>query len=224
MDVTKYSCKLKLFDLLLSLNKYSFFIVLCLISCVFSWLTNYFLTEIVVYNVLSEQYSIEQIQKISNSLKSWQYLAYVLIPVIIIIRILYTSFCLYAGSLFQEYKWGFKKIFNISLKADFIFILSQIVNFYYYLLLKDAHTLNAVNTNCLSILNWVGQENVPKWLVSALNSASVFELLYIILLVTLIHKSFKQKIVKTTVFVLLTYGVGTYLYIATMTFLYLNYM
>lgn len=208
----------------LKINKNWYFVFLCFLATIFTFLSNYYITEIIAYNVLSEQYTLEQIQKILNTFKSWQYVAYIFIPVIIIIRILYTSFCLYTGSLFQEYKWEFKKIFNISLKADFIFILSQIVNFYYYLLLKDAHTLNAVNTNCLSILNWVGQENVPKWLVSALNSASVFELLYIILLVTLIHKSFKQKLIKTTVFVLLTYGVGTYLYIATMTFLYLNYM
>jgi len=211
-------------DWLLNLNKIWNFIFLCFLAIIFTWFSNYYLTEILAYNVLSEQYTLEQIQKILSSLKTWQYLAYVLIPVIIIVRILYTSFCLYVGSLFQEYKWGFNKIFNISLKADIIFILSQIINFYYYLFIKDAHTLNEVNTNCYSILNWVGQENIPTWLVSAFNSVNAFELLYIILLVTLIHKSFNQKLIKATVFVLLTYGIGTYLYIATMTFLYLNYM
>ncbi len=209
---------------LLKLNKIWYFIFLCLLAAIFTILWNYYITEILAYNVLSEQYTLEQIQKILSSLKTWQFVAYVLIPIIIIIRILYTSFCLYAGSLFQEYKWKFKKIFNISLKADIIFILSQIINFYYYLFIKDAHTLNEVNTNCLSILNWVGQENIPTWFVSAYNSANAFELLYIILLVVLLHKSFNQSLIKTIVFVLLTYGIGTYLYIATMTFLYLNYM
>lgn len=209
---------------LVKINKTAYFVFLCLFAAIFTFLSNFYLTEVLAYNVLSEQYTLEQIQKILEVLKTWQYVAYVFIPVIIIIRILYTSFCLYAGSLFQEYNWGFKKIFNIALKADIIFLLSQILNFYYYLFIKDAQALKDVNTNCLSILNWIGQENVPTWLVSAFNSANAFELIYIILLVVLLHKSFNHPLIKTIFFVLLTYGIGTYLYIATMTFLYLNYM
>jgi hypothetical protein len=201
-----------------------YYLFLIVMSAVFVYLSNYFLTEILVYNVLGEQFTALQIQQLLGEMTKWQPLGYLLISLIVIIRPLFTAFCLLTGSLFQEYHWKWKNIFNISLKADIVFLFSQMCNFYYYVFVKDAGTLQDVNTNCLSLLNFTNKESVPAWLVSAYNSANLFEVLYIALLTVFIVKIFKLKWFKSLVFVLLTYGIGTYLYIAAMTFLYLNYM
>jgi hypothetical protein len=187
-------------------------------------MANFFLTEILAYNVLSEQYTVSQIQKIMQEISKWQPLAYLFIPLVIIFRVLYTSFCLYAGALLQEYRWGFKKIYNISLKAEIVFLLSQAGNFYYYLFKKDTLTIDEVNTNFLSLLKFAGREDTPSWLVSAYNAVNVFEIVYMLLLAFFLHLVFKYSFLKSAFFVLLTYGIGTYLYIALMTFLYLNYL
>ena len=209
---------------ILNIKKVWYYLFLIVMSAIFVYFSNYFLTEILVYNVLGEQYTALQIQKILAEMTKWQPLGYLIIPLVFIIRPLFTAFCLQAGSLFQEYNWKWKSIFNISLKADIIFLFSQMCNFYYYVFVKDAETLQDVNTNCLSLLNFTDKENLPAWLVSAFNSANLFEVLYITLLTVFIVKVFKLKWFKSLVFVLLTYGIGTYLYIAAMTFLYLNYM
>jgi hypothetical protein len=146
------------------------------------------------------------------------------VPIVIIVRVSYTSLCLFIGDLVQEYHWSFKSLFNISLKADAVFILSQICNFYYYALSDNYKVMDDLNVNFLSVLKWTGTENIPEWLVFAYNSINVFELLYIIVLAIFIHASFKFSWLKSVIFMILTYGIGSYLYVVGMTFLYLNFV
>jgi hypothetical protein len=131
---------------------------------------------------------------------------------------------LLTGSLLQELKWTFKGLFNIALKSDIIFSIAGICNFYYYGFFKRATKIEDLSANCLSLLNFVAKESVPNWLIFAYNSINAFELLYIALLVIFIQLMYKLSIWKTLLFIILTYGIGNYLYIVTVTFIYLNYL
>jgi hypothetical protein len=210
---------------LLKINNSAYFWSLCLLSGLFVFLSKQFLyTDQLYYSTLGEQFTSGQIQKIlAYQNETWrQLLAYCLIPLIIIIRVLYASFCLYIGDLVEETHWGFKPLFNISLKTDIVFSLNTIFSFYYYLL-TDIRTLDDLNINCLSLLKIVGKENIPNWLVLAFNSINVFELLYVVLLIVMLKANFRITYLKSIVFVLLTYCIGNYLYLTAMTFLYLSF-
>lgn len=208
----------------LSVNNWRYFFILCGISLLFVFLINSSLfTDSLYYSTLKEQYTIKQIQGLLYLSKSWKNISYFFIPIIIIVRILYTSFCLYIGSLVEESHWKFKALFNISLKADIAFCLSPICNFYYYLLSDDYKTVEDLGVNCFSLLKIVDNESIPNWLISAYNSINLFELLYIIFLVVFLKISFQLTYLKSTIFVLLTYFIGNYLYVVGMTFLYLNF-
>jgi hypothetical protein len=210
---------------LLKIDKSTYFWILCAVSILFAFANKYFLlTDQLYYSTLNEQFTAEQIQRmLAYQSASWkQFLGYAIIPLIIIIRVLYSSFCLYTGNLVNETHWSFKSLFNISLKADAIFCLNSICNFYYYAFIDNFKTLEDLSVNCASLLKIVGKENIPNWLVLAYNSINVFELFYIVLLVLLIHISFKLSYLKSTVFVVLTYVTGNYFYIVAMTFLYLS--
>jgi len=213
-----------MFQWLLQIKNGWYYLFLILMSAVFLFFSNFFLTEILVYNVLSEQYTTAQIQQFIGTTKQWQWFGYLLIPFIVIIRTWYTAFCLYVGSLFQEYDWEWKKVFNIALKADIVFLFAMVVRFYYYVFINEPQTMEDMNVCFVSLLALVGYENTPAWLVSAYNSMSLFEVLYIALLTVLVSKVFGRKWYLSLVFVLCTYGLGTYLYVAGMTFLYLNFM
>jgi hypothetical protein len=180
--------------------------------------------EELYYQSYAEQLTFGQIHEMFTSFNSsiWQYLSYLLIPLIIIIRVLFTSFCLQVGNLVQEYHWKWKTFYNISLKADVIYLFSLICNFYYYAFFQPAKTMQDLSVNFLSYLKVKGFENVQSWLVLTFNSINVFELLYIALLVLLIKANFQLSYLKSAVFVLLTYVIGNYLYVVAMTFIYLN--
>ena len=208
---------------LLKTNNWNYYFVLCGVYVLFTFAMNYFLlTDSLYFSSLSEQYTSEQIRKILDIKNSWRYFGYLIIPVIIIIRVLYSSFCLFLGDLFQESHWGFKKLFNISLKVDIVFCFSIICNFYYYAFSENYEKIEDLSVNYFSLLHITGKENIPTWLVFAFNSINIFELIYIFLLIIFIHSVFKISYLKSSVFVLLTYGIGNYLYIAAITFLYLN--
>jgi len=209
---------------LLQYNKKYYFWLLCACSLLFALLGEHFLfSESLFYSSLNEQFTNEQLKTLFSLREKWIGLSYLLIPLFIIIRILYTSFCLFIGDLFQETHWGYKRMFNIALKADIVFIVSAIAVFYYFLIWGDVKTTQDLNIHPFSLLAVTGQDNIPGWLVFAYNSINVFELIYLVFLMLLIHASTQTGYVKALIFSLLTYGVGNYLYIVAITFLYLNF-
>jgi hypothetical protein len=208
----------------LHLNNWTYYFTICVIYIVLAYLMNSFLlTEDLFYANLGEQYTIDQIKQLLSLNKSWESIAYLFIPVVVIFRIFWTSFCLYIGDLVEESHWKFKPLFNISLKADIVFCLNSACNFFYYALTENYKTIEDLSINSSSLLKIVGKENIPSWLILAFNSVNAFELLYMVLLVILLKISFRITYFKSIVFVLLTYGVGNYLYLTAMTFLYLNF-
>ena len=209
---------------LLRLNRQYYFGLLCTFSLLFAYLGNRFLfTDSLYYSTLNEQFTNEQIKMLLNLRNKWVGISYFLVPVFIVIRVFYTSFCLFLGDLFRETCWGYKHMFNIALKADAVFVLNTIVIFYYYLIFGDYKTTNDLSIHPFSLLAVTEQESMPDWLTFAYNSVNVFEILYILTLAFLIRSITKINYLKAFVFVCLTYGVGNYLYIAGITFVYLNF-
>ncbi|MDR0560569.1 MAG: hypothetical protein LBG92_10390 [Prevotellaceae bacterium] len=180
-------------------------------------------TDQLYYDKLGEQLTAEQIQYVIASQNVWwkQIIGYAIIPLIVIIRVLYTAFCLHIGNLVQEYRWKFSSLYNISLKADAVFCLNSIFNFYYYAFIQPPQAVDDLSVNFLSLLRLTGKKNIPDWLIFAYNSINIFELMYVILLIMLVKTCFKINYWKSIVFVFLTYCIGNYLYIVGLTFLYL---
>lgn len=211
---------------LLSIKRWQYFCFLSLAVILFSVASNYFLkTDELYYASYAEQLTVGQIQELiarSNNISIWTALGYFLLPLVIIIRVLFTSFCLQVGNLMQEYHWEYRQIYNISLKADVVYLLSLVGNFYYYAFFHPANNILDLSINFLSVLKTKGIENVQSWLVLAYNSLNLFELLYVVLLIFLIKSSFQLSYIKSILFVVLTYCIGNYFYIAGMTFIYLN--
>jgi len=213
-------------NLLFKLNNTVYFWLLCGLSGLFAFLSKQFLyTDQLYYYTLGEQFTSEQIHRIiAYQSATWrQLIGYGLIPIMIIIRVLYTSFCLFIGNLVIESRWKYKPIYTITLKSDIVFTLSQICNFYYYVISGNFKTIEDLDINCFSLLKVVGIKNIPNWLIFAYNSINLFELFYIVLLILFIKSCFHTTLVKSIVFVLLTYCIGNYLYVVGLTFLYLNF-
>jgi len=208
------------------INNTAYFWGLCALCGLFVFLSKHFLyTDQLYYYTLSEQFTSEQIHKfITYQNATWrQVIGYGLIPVIIIIRVLYTSFCLYAGNLVNENHWNYKTIYTISLKSDIAFALSQIANFYYYAISDNYKSVEDLSINFLSLLKVVGMKNISNWLIFAYNSINIFEIIYVLLLIFFIKICFQISYLKSIAFVLLTYCIGNYLFVAGLTFLYLNF-
>ena len=210
----------------LKINNTIYFWIICILYFVFAFFSKQFLyTDQLYYSTLGEQFTSEQIQKVlvSQNMTWKQIVGYAAIPLVIIIRVLYTSFCLLIGNLINETHWKYNSLYNLSLKAEIAFCLNSICNFYYYVISQNYNTVEDLSVNCGSLLKLVGKESIPNWLIFAYNSINLFELIYVILLILFIQICFRISCWKSIVFVLLTYCIGNYLYVVGLTFLYLNF-
>lgn len=109
------------------LNKGGYYLFLCIITIIIAYASNHFLaTDELYYASYAEQFTIEQIQSIIATANDsvWHYLGYLLIPIVIIVRVLFTTFCLQIGNLVQEYHTVFLKIiFQLSFVKSILFVL-----------------------------------------------------------------------------------------------------
>jgi len=210
---------------LLGFKKKEYYLILSFVCILFSSCMIIFIyTEDLYCTTFEGQYTIEQIHYFFEANKLFRFIAVIIIPIVIIIRILYTSLCLFIGVVFNELQCSYKILFNISLKADFVNCLSTLSNFYYYAFTEDYNNINDLSTNFLSILKIVGRDNVSDWLVILINSVNIFEFGYILMLSVLINNQLKMKFIQSYLFVLFTYGLGNYLFVFLISYFNLNYI
>ncbi|MDR1542797.1 MAG: hypothetical protein LBS50_00005 [Prevotellaceae bacterium] len=209
-----------MFQELYNIKKGRYYLFLTVMTVIFAYFTNIYLSKNLWYNILQEQFTTWQINLIMQKVSAWQYFGYPALPFIILIRVFYTAFGLYVGNLFQEYKWEWKQLFNIALKADIVFLFAAAIGFCYYVFVNPPQTLDDINVNFVSVLALIGHENVSNWLMPAYNVLNLFELLYIIVLTTFISQILKLKYWKSFLFVVICYGLSVYFYIAALLLYY----
>ena len=100
-------------------------LLLILFTLIITFLSKYLLlSDDLFYSSYSEQFARSQIELILSQSKEWEWLGYVLIPIICVFKCLLTSLCLSLGIFLITNKFDFRII------LEFLFWLSL---FFYYL-------------------------------------------------------------------------------------------
>jgi hypothetical protein len=148
-----------------------------------------------------------------------RWLVIALIPVIIIIRILFTSSCLFIGSITNENRVGtkFSDMFNIALKSDVIMVLYACFNF--LLVINMSFSAPQEIYKYTSLLCLVDINVTDTWLMIPLISINIFEVLYWFFLAKLLSVNYNETFTNSFKFILSTYGVGFLIYVLLMMFL-----
>jgi hypothetical protein len=188
-----------------------------------SFSTSYlFLTDSLYYQTFGEQLAIGRIEQILENIKNWQWIGYLFIPIVVLLRVSFTTICLYTGFFLANLKVRFKDLFKVALLADFVFVLAGIVKLVILIFFKEVNTLNDLQFQPLSIMEVFDRTKVDAMLLYPLSLISVFELLYWLvlawLLTGLVEKSFGNSL-KT---VATSYGTGLALWVLFVMFLTVN--
>jgi hypothetical protein len=166
-------------EIVLKSNKIKFFIILVLCNVFVYYLNQRFiLTNRLYYNSLIQQLSIERIDFMIEESKKWQFLTLFSIPLVLVIKICFTAFCLYVGLSFSGTSNSFKEVFNIALKAEATFIVANIIRLTINLMTQRVSNFNDLNYYPLSLISITGTENIYTWLVYPLQTLNLFELFY----------------------------------------------
>ncbi|MGC9352623.1 MAG: hypothetical protein ACP5D9_02230 [Mariniphaga sp.] len=156
-------------------------------------------------------------------------MGYAVIPLVILMRIFYTSVFLYIGIFFTELKVEFGKLFKIALLADFVYVLSAFAKLVVLIFFKEVNTLEDLLFQPLSVMELLNAKNIDPLFVYPLSLINVFELGYFLvlgwLLVSVINEANEERPLnygKSLKLVTASYGSGLFLWVVFVMFITLN--
>jgi len=204
--------------------------VLCFVNALLAFSFNYlFVSDILYYQTYGEQLALSRIDKMLELSKKWEWLGYVFIPIILFIRVVFTSLCLYIGIFFVQIDLKFSKLFKIALLAEFVYVLSGITKLVVFIFFKELSTLNDLQFIPFSLLNIFDKNAIDPLFVHPLGMLNIFNLVYFLVLAWLLKDLINEEKEKPTQnfggalkLVVTSYGSGLLLWVVLGMFLTLN--
>jgi len=213
-------------------NRYGFttFSLLVLITALLALTIQIlFVSEAIYYQSFGTQLDIVRINKIVDSANKYKWLSYAVLPVLILIRVFYTSIFLFIGIFFTELKAEFGKLFKIALLADFVYVLAGLVKLVILIFFREVNTLQDLQFQPLSVMELLNAKSIDPLFVYPLSLLNVFELGYFLvlawLLVGVINEASEERPVKfgqSLKLVTALYGSGLLLWVLVVMFITLN--
>jgi len=208
------------------MNRYYLFLILCFLNLLVAESLKYFLDlNSLLYSSLTEQLSIEKARDFFEKAREWQLWSYVLIPFFLFIKTNLIAIILNIGTFLFNKKVPYKKLWLISIKAEFIFLLVVILKIVYFKFFRTDYSFESVQLFYpLSLLNIIEISTIDIWFLYPLQLINIFELLYLVALIFLINKSLKNTIEKSDgiKIVLSSYVPALIIWIVIIMFLTLN--
>ena len=178
--------------------------------------------DTLVFNSLSETMTQDQVATMLDFNQKWQWVGYVSLPVVLLLKIAVISSVLYMGTFFFEKKITYKRLFTIVTKAEFVFVLVGLVKLL-WLVFQDDYTLQDVQSFYpLSALSVVGYQELQPWFVYPFQTINLFELAYWIILAWLLSKEIQSTTDKALKIVASSYGSALLIWVVAVMFLTLN--
>ena len=201
-------------------------LLLILFTLIITFLSKYLLlSDDLFYSSYSEQFARSQIELILSQSKEWEWLGYVLIPIICVFKCLLTSLCLSLGIFLITNKFDFRIIFRVSVLAEFVFLLPAIIKILWFLFIQTTYTLQDLQLFYpLSALNIFDPKLLEPWLLYPLQVFNVFEVIYWVVLAYLLSKELPDMDMNSSFgLVMSSYGSGLVIWIALVMFLTITY-
>jgi len=198
------------------------------LSFFLSYFLSYFSTiilnvEDLVKQSLLDYLTSEQIDDSLNLRSKWEILGYLIIPILLFLKMSIIAAVLDIGCFFFEQEIKYKKLLNIVVKAEFIFLLVTIFKTVWFYFFQPNFTLEDLqNFYPLSALNIIGYEGLQPWLIYPSQVLNLFELAYWFVLAYLIGKELNENTDKGFSIVASSYGVSLLIWVIGVMFLTLN--
>ena len=204
-------------------NTWNYFLLISGINVLLTLIISYlFNSDELYYQSFGEQMAANRIDKMIELSLKWQWIGYAFIPIVVLIRISFTSLCLYTGCFLVNLKVRFKELFNLALLADFIFILAGLTKLLMLIFYKEVNTLEDLQFQPLSLLELFDRKTVDVIFIYPSSMISIFELLYWLTLTWLLTGINELPFGSSLKTVASSYGSGLLLWVLFVMFLTVN--
>lgn len=210
-------------EYLLKYNAWKYFFILSCFSVLVTIAINYlFLSDGLYYQSFGEQLAADRIARMIEASQKWQWIGYLFVPIVVLIRICFTAICVYIGCFLVNINVKFGQLFIVAMLADFVFVLAGITKLVLMIFFKNISTISDMQFQPLSLLELFDKKTVDVLFIYPFSLISVFELLYWLALAWLlsgvIEKPFGESLKK----VASSYGTGLLLWVLFVMFLTVN--
>lgn len=202
--------------------------LLYLILTLATFLLSYFSKEILktddlIISSLAEQLTNKQILEVINFKEKWEWVGYIFIPILLLVKVSIITAILDIGCFFFSKEIKYKRLFNMVLKAEFIFLLVIVFKTaWFYFFQIDYHLEDLQYFYPLSALNITGYEDLQPWFIYPFQVLNLFELAYWFILAHLIGKELNENTNKGLSIVASSYGISLLIWVVAVMFFTLN--
>jgi len=208
-------------------NKYIFFIVSIFSLAVVFLSKNMIETDSLLMTSLSEQYTQIQINELMSSQKEWQWVTYIILPLIILLRSSLVALCLSIGcflfNIEEDTEIKFKQFLRISLIGEVVFLSANLIKLFWFAYVEVDYTYEKIQTFYpLSIMNVMNVENIDNWLLYPLQTLNLFEFIYWFVLAYGVKELLKDSLWKSFKLTIASYGTGLVIWVVAIMFVTLN--
>ncbi len=178
-----------------------------------------------LYNSLAEKLTNKQIQHFCEFQEKWQWLTYVFVPIMVLIKTSLIASTLYIGTFFfSKIPLTFRHLWAIVISSEFVFLLVPVFKILWFCFFQTNYKLEDIQYFYpFSALNIVGYNDLEPWFVYPFQTLNLFELAYWLVLSYYIGKATQTSMDQGLKIVAYSYGSALLLWVVTIMFFTLNY-
>lgn len=181
-----------------------------------------FLYEDIFYQSFGEKLTTERIAKMIEFSYKWQWFGYIFTPINVLIRVSFTTICLYIGYFLANLKIIFKDLFKVALLSDFVFVAAGLAKLVILIFFNEVNTLDDLQFQPLSLMQLFDKDSVDILFVYPFSLLNVFEVLYWLVLAWLLTGVVEKPFGSSLKTVATLYGTGLALWVLFVMFLTVN--
>lgn len=177
---------MNIIDSYYKMSKMKLFIIIVGCNLFISWLSRHVLiTDIAFYNTYSEQLTYERSMQLFDTMKKFEWITYLLIPMALFLKFLLISIVLFIGIFLYNlyFKTRFSFILKVVIGSEIIFVFASVTKFLWFYLFGGNYDLNDLNFFYpLSLINIFNKSEVSRIWIYPLQIVNFFQILYIVAL------------------------------------------
>jgi hypothetical protein len=176
-----------------------------------------------IYNFYSTQLSYEQIEQVLSQQNKWEWLGYVLLPIIYLIKIGLITLCVYTGFfLALPQKVKFREIMPAVVKVDMLFLIPAFIKVTWFTFNVDYTLQDLQYFMPGSLLNFFDPSLVESWLLYPLQAFNIYEVAFWFILAYQLKEFFEEDFRASFKTVALSYGSSFVVWVVFVMFLSIN--
>ena len=156
---------------------------------------------------------VSRIDGMLEQATQWKWVGYLIVPVVVLTRVSYTTTCIFVGCFLSDIKVKFRELFKVVIFADFVFIVSGLSKLIMLIYFEDVNTLGDLQVQPLALSNLFDLSKSDPILNYPLSVLSVFEMLYVFVLVWIVSGLIGRTFLSSFRTIATSYGTGMLLWV-----------